>query len=162
MQSSAMMISTLGWATAGPTTTNVSTDNDLPIYGGTNAHTPHLEQLAEQGLTFNRAYLCSAMCQPCRAELYTGQYPMRNGCAWNHSASRPSTQSLPHHLQSAGYRVGLAGKVHVKPDSAFPFENVAGYDRSCVRDPTNPHDPSGIRAFMEQTVGKNAPRPRPL
>ena len=60
------------------------------------------------------------MCQPCRAELYTGLFPMRNGCAWNHSASRPGTMSLPHYLGPLGYRVGLAGKVHVTPPSSFP------------------------------------------
>ena len=65
------------------------THNDLPIYGGQNAKTPNIDRLASDGLVFNRAYVASAMCQPCRAELYTGLYPMRNGCAWNHSASRP-------------------------------------------------------------------------
>ena len=78
---------------------------------------PNLEQLASEGLLFNRAYLAEAMCQPCRAELYTGLYPMSNGCAWNHSASLPDTKSMPHHLGKLGYRVGLAGKVHVLPRS---------------------------------------------
>jgi len=89
------------------------THNDLPLYGGRNAHAPNIDALARQGLTFNRAYLCMAMCQPCRAELYTGQCPLRNGCAWNHSASRPGTRSLPQHLGKLGYRTGLAGKVHL-------------------------------------------------
>ncbi|MCB1226825.1 MAG: sulfatase-like hydrolase/transferase, partial [Verrucomicrobiales bacterium] len=61
------------------------TFSDLPVYGGENAKTPNLDRLASESLVFNRAYLSEAMCQPCRAELYSGQYPMRNGCAWNHS-----------------------------------------------------------------------------
>jgi uncharacterized sulfatase len=56
------------------------TFSDLPVYGGANAKTPNLDRLAKQGLTFDRAYLASAMCQPCRAELYTGQFPLRNAC----------------------------------------------------------------------------------
>ncbi|MEM7013509.1 MAG: sulfatase-like hydrolase/transferase [Verrucomicrobiota bacterium] len=124
------------------------TYNDLPLYGGENAKTPNIDALAARGLTFNQAYLCSSMCQPCRAELYTGQYPMRNGCAWNHSASRKGTKSLPHHLEPLGYRVGLAGKGHVKPAESFPFEKVAGFDPNCVRDPTEAHDLSAIRDFM--------------
>ena len=124
------------------------THNDLPLYGGQNAKTPNIDALAAQGLTFNKAYLCSAMCQPCRAELFTGQYPMNNGCAWNHSASRPDVKSMPHHLQQVGYRVGIAGKVHVKPDAVFPFQKVAGYDPSCVRNPTQTHDTAGVRQFM--------------
>lgn len=124
------------------------TYNDLPIFGGKNAATPNIDRLASDGLVFDRAYLGSAMCQPCRAELYTGLYPMRNGCAWNHSASRPNVTSMPHHLKSIGYRVGLAGKVHVKPAKAFPFEKVGGFDASCVRNPTRPHDTQNIRRFM--------------
>ncbi len=124
------------------------TYNDLPVYGGANAKTPNIDQLASEGLIFNQAYLASAMCQPCRAELYTGLYPMSNGCAWNHSASRPETKSLPHFLKPAGYRVGIAGKVHVKPAKAFPFDNVAGFEPSCVHDPTRPHDLAGIRDYM--------------
>ncbi|QDU36981.1 Choline-sulfatase [Maioricimonas rarisocia] len=126
------------------------TYNDLPAYGGQNARTPNIDQLVRQGLTFNRAYLGEAMCQPCRAELYTGQYAMRNGCAWNHSASRPTTKSLPHHLGPLGYRVGIAGKVHVKPAKAFPFEKVQGFDQNCVRNPTQPHDLEAIRTFMQK------------
>ena len=124
------------------------TYNDLAIYGGQNARTPNIDALAKQSLVFNQAYLSSAMCQPCRAELYTGQYPLSNGCAWNHSASRPTTQSLPHYLRPLGYRVGIAGKVHVKPKKAFPFDPVAGFDSNCVRDPTNPHELGGIRDYM--------------
>lgn len=131
------------------------TYNDLPVYGGQNAKTPHIDRLASEGLTFNKAYLASAMCQPCRAELFSGQYPMRNGCAWNHSASRPGTTSMPQHLGSLGYRVGLAGKVHVKPQSAFPFEKVSGFDPSCVRNPTNAHDLTSLREFISRD--QNAP-----
>ena len=126
------------------------THNDLPLYGGQNAKTPNIDALAASGLTFNKAYLSSAMCQPCRAELFTGQYPMTNGCAWNHSASRPNMTSLPQHLQPLGYRVGIAGKIHVKPASVFPFQKVGGFDPSCVRDPTNAHDLSDVRQFMSR------------
>lgn len=126
------------------------TYNDLPVYGGLNARTPHIDRLASEGLVFDRAYLTSAMCQPCRAELYTGQFPMRNGCAWNHSASRPDTLSMPHHLSKLGYRVGLAGKVHVKPATVFPFEKVDGFEPHCVRNPTRPHDLNDIASFMER------------
>ncbi|MFK7738059.1 MAG: sulfatase [Pirellulaceae bacterium] len=124
------------------------TYNDLPLYGGQNAKTPNIDALAAQGLTFNQAYVASAMCQPCRAELFTGQYPLTNGCAWNHSASRPSTKSLPHLLRPLGYRVGIAGKVHVKPKVSFPFDDVAGFEPNCVDNPTQPHKCEDIQAYM--------------
>lgn len=102
------------------------TFSDLPINGGQNAKTPHLDAFAKQSLIFDRAYLGMAMCSPCRSELYTGRYPHRNGCAWNHGTCRPGTQSMPHILKPQGYRVGLAGKTHVKPSEAFPFEKIPG------------------------------------
>lgn len=124
------------------------TYNDLPLHGGQNAKTPNLDALARESLVFDHAYLAEAMCQPCRAELYTGQFPMRNGCAWNHSSSLTGTHSMPHRLGELGYRVGIAGKVHVLPKEAFPFEPVAGFEPGCVRNPTRPHDLSGFKKFV--------------
>lgn len=126
------------------------TFSDLPVYGGQNAITPNIERLASQGLVFERAYVTAAMCQPCRAELYTGQQPMRNGCAWNHSASRPGTLSLPQHLAPAGFRTGIAGKVHVGPRTVFAFEDVPGFDDNAVRAPTKPHDLAGVKEFISR------------
>ena len=126
------------------------TYNDLPLYGGKNARTPNIDRLAGEGLTFDKAYLTSAMCQPARAELYTGQYPMQNGCAWNHSASRPTAKSLPHHLGALGYGSGLAGNGHVEPAAAFPFERIAGFDPNCVRDPTRPHRMASISSISRE------------
>jgi uncharacterized sulfatase len=124
------------------------TYNDLPLYGGQNARTPHLDALAKDGLVFNRAYLSMSICQPCRSELYTGQFPLRNGCAWNHSVSRPTTRSLPQFLGALGYRVGIAGKVDVFPKKCFPFEDVPGFDSNCVDNPTKPHSLDGVREFI--------------
>ena len=97
------------------------TYNDLSLYGGVNAKTPNIERLALGGLVFNQAYLCEAMCQPCRSELFTGKYPVANGSAYNHSSSRDGIRSLPHYLQPHGYRVGISGKIHVRPTSVYPF-----------------------------------------
>ena len=125
------------------------TYNDLPLYGGQNAKTPHIDRLASEGLTFNRAYLSSSMCLPCRAELYSGLYPMSNGCSWNHSGCRPGITGMPQALGKLGYRVGLAGKRHVRPEEVFPFSKIEGFDPNCVRTPTLAHDLGPIREFMK-------------
>ena len=125
------------------------TYNDLPLYGGQNAKTPNIDRLASQGLTFNRAYLSSSMCQPCRAELYSGLYPLSNGCSWNHSGCRPGISGMPQALGKLGYRVGLAGKRHIRPEKVFPFSKIEGFDQNCVRNPTLSHDLGPIRAFMK-------------
>jgi uncharacterized sulfatase len=100
-------------------------------------------------MTFAHAYVSMSMCLPCRTEMYTGLYPVRSGACWNHSAARPGTKSIVHYLGELGYRVGIAGKVHVRPRACFPFEMVDGFERGCVS-PTARHECSGIRRFMER------------
>ena len=124
------------------------TYSDLSFHGGENARTPNLDGFAKQGTVFERAYLGMAMCSPCRSEFYTGRLPLRNGCAWNQGTSRPGTRSMPHFLGELGYRVGLAGKTHIKPAKAYPFEDVPGFDDNCVHDPTLPHNLGGVRKFV--------------
>ncbi len=123
------------------------TYNDLPLYGGENVATPHIDQLASEGLTFHRAFLAMSMCNPCRTELYTGLYPARSGACWNHSAARPGTKSVVHYLGRLGYRVGLTGKKHVVPQRSFPFEKVDGVEGGCVSQ-TAKFDDAGMQAFM--------------
>lgn len=124
------------------------TYSDLPLYGGRNIRTPNIDRLARQGLTFDRAYLSMAMCNPCRTELYTGLYPLRSGSAWNHSAARPGTLSVVDHLTGLGYRVGLSGKKHVGPDDSFRFETVRGVPNPRAVTPDPEFDTSDIEEFM--------------
>jgi len=56
--------------------------------------------------------------------------------------------SLPNYLGPLGYRVGLTGKVHVAPQSFFPFESIGGFDFNCVRSPTQPHRLEEVTEFI--------------
>ena len=96
--------------------------DDVGCYGNNVIRTPNIDHLATEGLRFNLAFTPTAMCSPSRSALYTGLYPHRNGCHPNHSRVKPEIKTLPYYLKSLGYRVGLAGKVHVKPKDQFPFE----------------------------------------
>jgi len=127
-----------------------ATYNDLPLYGGVNVKTPHIEQLASEGLTFNRAFLSMSMCVPCRAALYTGMYPVRNGVCWNHVPAREGLESIVQHLGRLGYRTGIAGKVHASPRSVFPFEMVEGIERDCVSE-TAEYDDSELKSFITRS-----------
>lgn len=124
------------------------TYSEIGCYGGLNAHTPHIDQLAQEGLLFRRAYVGMSMCVPCRQELYTGLYPLENGSAWNHSRAKPGTKSIFHYLTDLGYRVGLSGKKHVNPRDVFPYINVPGFEENCVKANEQKEDLSGIRDFM--------------
>ncbi len=98
---------------------------DVGCYGNREVATPHMDRLASEGMRFNRAYAASSMCTPSRSNMFTGLYPFRNGSQMNHFAVQPSIKSLPHYLQPLGYRVALAGKSHILPQSSFPFEYIS-------------------------------------
>jgi uncharacterized sulfatase len=123
------------------------TYSDLGCYGGLNVRTPNIDRLAGEGMRLRYAYVAMSMCVPCRHELYTGLYPLRNGSAWNHSWAKPGTKSICHHLGELGYRVGLTGKSHVRPPASFPFVNVPGFEPNCTS-PTAAYDCAGIRRFV--------------
>ncbi len=124
--------------------------NEVGCFGGLNAKTPNIDQLAEEGLLFRRAYVGMSMCVPCRQELYTGLYALESGCAWNHAKSKPGTKSIFHYLTDLGYRVGISGKKHATPKEVFPYINVPGFEENCVNAKEKIEDCSGIKAFMEE------------
>jgi len=95
---------------------------DYGCYGNPHVHTPAVDRLAREGIRLNRAYTLQAICAPSRSTLYTGNFPLRNGCFLNHVPLREGEESLIDDLQAIGFRVILAGKSHVAPDDAFPWD----------------------------------------
>ena len=53
--------------------------------------------------------------------IYTGLYPVRNGCFINHTEIRSGVKTLPVYLKALGYDTILAGKSHVNPMDQFPW-----------------------------------------
>ena len=51
---------------------------DLGVSGNANLATPHIDSLAEQGITMENFYVCQ-VCAPARAEFLTGRYYPRTG-----------------------------------------------------------------------------------
>ncbi|UII19891.1 sulfatase family protein [Fulvivirga ligni] len=98
---------------------------DLGCYGNPDVKTPHMDQLAAEGMRFTSAYAATSMCAPSRSSMFSGLYPFRNGSQMNHFAVRPNIKMLPDYLKKLGYRVVIAGKVDVypKPD----FEHIGAY-----------------------------------
>lgn len=97
---------------------------DAGCYGNEVINTPNIDRLASEGIRFNEAYSITPTCVPSRASLYTGLGPHRHGSHENHSRINEGIQTLPHYLSELGYQVLLAGKTHVKPLDAYPFEYI--------------------------------------
>ncbi|MCE7054249.1 sulfatase [Algoriphagus sp. AGSA1] len=99
---------------------------DLPLYGNPMVRTPNLDKLGEESLIFTNAFATSPTCSPSRASIHTGLMPFRNGAHANHSGIKEGIKTLPAYLKEIGYRVGIAGKYHLGPVDAFPFEMIHG------------------------------------
>ena len=84
-----------------------SEDNSpyLGCYGDPQAHTPHLDRLASQGVRYRNAFATSPVCSSARSTLITGMHALTLGVL-NHrsSVAIPERFKLyPHHLRAAGY-----------------------------------------------------------
>jgi len=88
--------------------------------------TPNIQLLADQGITFRRAFCAAPTCSGSRAALLTGQHCHNNGMtglAHRGWKLNDYSQHLVHPLKEAGYRTVLVGEQHISRDP-----NVIGYD----------------------------------
>ena len=81
--------------------------------------TPNLDRLVREGVTFTHCFIPAASCAPCRASLFSGQYPhahgvLRNGDRWRYCWVEK--------LKEAGYNTINIGKMHT-----FPYNELFGF-----------------------------------
>jgi arylsulfatase A-like enzyme len=99
---------------------------ELGCYGNTFNETPHLDELAFEGMRFTQAYAAAPVCSPTRPSIMTGQYPARVGIT--DFLAPKSTEyldpakftTLNEVLSNAGYHTGIIGKWHL--DAHFKNE----------------------------------------
>lgn len=87
---------------------------ELNCYGASHMVTPHLDQLAKEGIRFTQAYTQQAVCLPARISFFSGQHPQTTGITnlqgkyWN-TNDKPLT--LMRHLRQNGYYAVAMGKI---------------------------------------------------
>ncbi len=95
--------------------------------GDKQVHTPIIDDLAKDGMIFNRAYVSSSVCVPSRYTMLTGRYAGRSeGPAFmrmhpegimtrveNNTEIEKDKPNLPRLLQEVGYKTGFVGKSHI-------------------------------------------------
>jgi arylsulfatase A-like enzyme len=139
---------------------------DYGVTGNPNVPTLATDRLAEEGMFFSRTYTVQAICAPSRSALYTGLYPLRNGCFLNHDSVRDGTRTVYNHLVPLGYDVILAGKSHVKPSSVFRWsqewpsvEVVAGANEYIPLDQINSYLSTATNKPFCLIVASHYPHP---
>ncbi|WP_236976164.1 sulfatase family protein [Membranihabitans maritimus] len=98
--------------------------HDIGPYGNVVVRTPNLDHLASRSMLFSNAFAASPTCSPSRAALLTGLMPFRNGAHANHTGIRDGIPTLPFLMQQMGYKTAIAGKYHIGPKEAYPFEMI--------------------------------------
>ncbi len=87
---------------------------DLSINGNTNLSTPNIDQLARDGASFDRFFVCP-VCSPTRAEFLTGRYHARSG-VYSTSAGGERMNldevTIADTFKAAGYKTAAFGKWH--------------------------------------------------
>jgi arylsulfatase A-like enzyme len=117
----------------------------VACYGNSLHETPHVDQLAKEGMRFTDAYTASAVCSPTRASVQSGQYPLRFGITdWIPGAllanrrllEQPTERILPletvtvaEAFQEGGYQTAFVGKWHLNNhDHTTGFPEDQGYE----------------------------------
>jgi arylsulfatase A-like enzyme len=77
--------------------------------------TPHIDRLAEMGVSFNKAYCAAPACNPSRIALMSGLRPSTTGCYDNSQDWRPTVSEdilLNTTMLDAGYECYGTGKIY--------------------------------------------------
>jgi arylsulfatase A-like enzyme len=113
--------------------------SDVGAYGGKFTPTPHIDQIAKEGLKFTQYYSAAPICSPSRAGLLTGMYPGR----WNFTTYldnkkhnkdaeqidflNPEAPTMARIFKNAGYKTGHFGKWHM--GGGRDVTNAPGFEK---------------------------------
>ncbi len=89
-------------------------------YGHRVIQTPTIDQLAQCGVRFTRAYSENPVCMPARRTLLTGTTPRTHGLHANAACAVPLPRpTMAEAFRAGGYQTVAVGKLHVKPDTGL-------------------------------------------
>ena len=92
--------------------------------GASHAETPNIDRLVERGTHFTQCHVTAPSCVPCRASLFTGQYPHTNGVMAN---GQDWSRTWVPRLKARGYHCASIGKMHT-----VPYDAPAGFDERII------------------------------
>jgi arylsulfatase A len=127
---------------------------DVGVYGAKGFSTPHLDQMAREGVRFTDFHSAQAVCSASRASLMTGCYANRVGITgalepWYNIGLHENELTMPQMMKQKGYATGMVGKWHLgTPKEFLPtsrgFDEFFGLPLSNDQWPFHPEKPGGF------------------
>lgn len=131
----------------------------LGCYGNPDMKTPNLDQLAKDGIRFERAYSCQPVCGPARAAIFTGTYPHSCGSFTNSYALSDNVKTIGQRLHDNGIHTAYIGKYHLDGGDYFGLGRCPDgwdpeywYDMRCYLEELTPEE--RVRSRQENLAGK--------
>ncbi len=139
----------------------------LGYMGDPNVSTPHLNRLADEGITFTRAVAGFPLCSPFRGALISGQYPHRV-TPGHQTQLDPSLPTVATAFNEAGYHTAWYGKWHIDgaqererrtamhiipPERRGHFRKWIGYENNAPQFDCWVHGGEGEDAFHYRLPG---------
>ena len=127
-------------------TTDQQRFDTIHAHGNNHIYTPHLNWLADEGISFSRCYATSPICMASRLSIMTGMHGHSLGMTGNDDRVFPmrGRPTLPGVLTASGYQTRAQGKMHFAPMRAnYGFEHMelpSDFYRGIVN---SPHVPKG-------------------
>lgn len=86
-------------------------------YGHGEVRTPHIDEIAADGVRFERAYCQAPVCVPSRGSIVTGNYPSRHGAKVLQDPLPQDARTAAHLFADHGYATAAIGKMHFVDES---------------------------------------------
>ncbi|MBD3183989.1 sulfatase-like hydrolase/transferase [Candidatus Poribacteria bacterium] len=99
--------------------TDTQGTNVVGCYGRPELNTPNIDNLAEQGIRFDRAYTACPVCGPARSAIFTGTYPHTNGSWGNDMDLGANIKTVGQRLRDNGLQTAYIGKWHLDGTDYF-------------------------------------------
>ena len=103
----------------------------LGCFGQTKIKTPHIDQIAAEGIRLTQCYAGSHVCQPSRSVLMTGLHSGHTPVRANDTRQYllPDDVTVAERLKSAGYHTGGFGKWGLGYEGTTGHPNQQGFDQ---------------------------------